>query len=165
MGAGPVPEILHRALIAFAGWCACGLVRSLSPLAPFMHFATNRLRWGEHRGGMFVAVRGRTAAGDAVERSWHLLAEGDDGPLIPSMAVEAMVRKLLDGHAPPAGARPAIRELELADYERLFARRNIHTGTRDDSVAGPVYARVLGYVWNELPARDSRHARLARPVS
>ena len=102
------------------------------------------------------------AAGDAVTRSWHLPAEGDDGPLIPSMAVEAVVRKLLAGHAPPAGSRPAIGELQPADYERLFARRNIHTGTRDDSAAGPVYARVLGNVWNELPAEIRRHARLAR---
>jgi hypothetical protein len=152
MGAAPVPESLHRALIACAHLVRWGWVRSLSPLAPLMHFMTNVVRWGEHRGGMFVAVRGRTTAGDAIERSWHLLAEGDDGPLIPSMAVEAIVRKLLAGHAPRAGSRPAIRELELADYERLFARRNIHTGTRDDSGPRPVYARVLGTAWSELPA-------------
>ena len=58
MGAGPVPEILHRALIGLAWLARIGLVRSLSPLAPLMHWATNRLRWGEHRGGMFVAVEG-----------------------------------------------------------------------------------------------------------
>ncbi|MER8922630.1 hypothetical protein [Mesorhizobium sp. M0802] len=40
MGAGPVPEILHRALIGFAWLVRIGLVRSLSPLAPLMHWAT-----------------------------------------------------------------------------------------------------------------------------
>lgn len=60
MGAGPVPEIQHRALIGLAWLVRIGLVRSLSSLAPLMHWASNRLRWGEHRGGIFVAVEGST---------------------------------------------------------------------------------------------------------
>jgi hypothetical protein len=151
MGAAPVPEVLHWALIACARLVRAGIVRSLSPLAPLMLFVTNRLRWGEHRGGMFVAVRGRAAGGEQIERSWHLLAERDDGPLIPSMAVEAIVRKLLEGHAPPPGARPATRELELEDYERLFARRTIYTGVRETGTTGSLYERLLGAAWNELP--------------
>ena len=151
MGAAPVPEIVHRALIACARLVRLGLVRTLSPLAPLMYSLTGVLRWGEHRGGMFVAVRGRTAAGGTAERSWHLLAEGDDGPLIPAMAVEAVVRGLLGGRAPQPGARAALQELELADYERLFARRRIYTGTRDDGVTGPLYRRLLGTAWRELP--------------
>jgi hypothetical protein len=90
MGAGPVPEILHRALIALAWLVRLDLLRALTPLAPLMYLATNRLGWGEHRGGMFVAVEGGDAAGALVKRSWHMVAEGDDGPLIPSMAVEAL---------------------------------------------------------------------------
>ncbi|MER8938657.1 hypothetical protein NKH82_04010 [Mesorhizobium sp. M0915] len=58
MGAGPVPEVLHRALIGLAWLVRAGLIGSLSPLAPLMHQATNRLRWGEPRGGMFVEVEG-----------------------------------------------------------------------------------------------------------
>jgi hypothetical protein len=152
MGAGPVPEVLHRALIACAWLVRRGIIRSLSPLAPLMWFATNRLLWGAHRGGMFVAIEGRTRDGGAVERSWHLVAEGEDGPMIPSMAVEAIVRKLLDGHAPAPGARPAARELELTDYERLFARRSITTGVRDSSAAGSLYAQLLGDAWLNLPS-------------
>ncbi|TPM35591.1 SDR family oxidoreductase [Mesorhizobium sp. B2-3-4] len=153
MGAGPVPEILHRALICLAWLVRIRLVRSLSPLAPLMHWATNRLRWGEHRGGMFVAVEGTDQAGRQLKRSWHLLAEGDDGPLIPSMAVEALVRKTLDGHAPAPGARAAVNDLELADYEALFAGRTIHPGFRDDSggTDRPLYADLLGDAWQGLP--------------
>lgn len=153
MGAAPVPEVLHGALILLARLVRRGWIRSLAPLAPLMHTATNLIRWGEHRGGMFVSVRGRTNDGRAVERSWHLLAEGEDGPLIPSMAVEALVRKLLDGSVPTLGARPAIRELELADYERLFARRQIYTGVRDESASDPLYARLLGSALHELPVQ------------
>jgi hypothetical protein len=152
MGAGPVPEIWHRALIALSHLVRLGLVRSLSPLAPLMHLMSSRLAWGERRGGMFVTVAGRTAAGDAAQRSWHLLAEGEDGPMIPAMAVEAVIRGLLDGRAPPPGARAAMRDVELVDYERMFARWRIHTGTRNEAIAAPLYARLLGAAWGELPS-------------
>lgn len=153
MGAGPVPELLHRALIALAWLVRIGLVRSLSPLAPLMHLATNRLRWGEHRGGMFVAVEGTDRSGAAVKRLWHLLAEGDDGPLIPAMAVEALVRKTLDGDRPAPGARAAVYDLELEDYEALFASKTIYTGFRDDTAdkEKPLYAALLGDAWQSLP--------------
>ncbi len=152
MGAGPVPEVLHRALIAFAWLVRWRLVPSLSPLAALMFQVTNRMRWGEHRGGMFVALEGLDANGQPVKRSWHCLAEGDDGPLIPSMAIEAIVRKALDGRAPAPGGRAAIKDLELGDYEGLFAGRTIHTGTRDDTpdVRAPLHARVLGNAWHEV---------------
>ena len=154
MGAGPVPEILHRALSALAWLVRFKLLPSLSPLAPLMHWATNVLRWGAHRGGMYVEVEGGRDDGAVVERSWHLVAEGDDGPFIPSMAAEAIVRHCLDGRPPKAGARPATNELELPDYELLFARRKIFTGCRETSpetAAQPLYRRLLGDAWALLP--------------
>jgi hypothetical protein len=130
------------------------LVPSLSPLAALFHRVINRLRWGEHRGGMFVSVVGATAAGARIERSWHLLAEGDDGPLIPSMAAAAIIRRCLDGRLPPAGARPAVNELELADYAPLFSSRAIFAGMREVAPGdeqGPLYRRLLGEAWDTLP--------------
>lgn len=154
MGAGPVPEVLHRALIFCAWLVRFGLVRTLAPLAPLMHWAMNRLRWGEHRGGMFVEVKGVDVGGRTRVRSWHLLAEGADGPLIPSMAVQAIVLKQLDGEAPAAGARACVSEIELGDYERLFASRTIYPGFRETPPAGaPLYRRLLGDAWTELPPR------------
>lgn len=152
MGAGPVPELLHRALIGLARLVRAGLIPTLSPLAPLMHRATNRLSWGEHRGGMFVEVEGADKAGRPINRSWHLLAEGDDGPLIPSMAVEAIIRKALDGRSPLAGARAAVRDLELEDYEKLFAGRTICTGFRGDIDGKALYPGLLGDAWKDLPA-------------
>jgi hypothetical protein len=154
MGAGPVPQILHRALVALAWLVRLKLLPGLSMLAPLMYLATNHLRWGEHRGGMFVEVEGTNESDAPIKRSWHLLAEGDDGPLIPSMAVEALVRRTLEGRPPSPGARAAVRELELDDYQALFANRTIHTGTRDDAPDGaiPLYARILATAWETLPA-------------
>jgi hypothetical protein len=151
MGAGPVPEILHRALIALAWMVELGLVRSLAPLAPLMHWATNHLRWGEHRGGMFIEIRGARADGAIETRSWHLLAEGADGPLIPSMAAQAIVQKHLDGAPPRSGARACTDDISLSDYERLFAARTIYTGTHAPvSSDPPLYQRILGEAWDEL---------------
>ena len=153
MGAGPVPEVLHRVLIALAWLTRLRLLPTLSPLARLMHWATNRLRWGEHRGGMFVEVAGPGADGKRERRSWHLLAEGRDGPLIPSMAMAAIVRKALDGAAPAAGARAALMELGVQDYESSFRGRTIHQGIREDTaLAGrPLYQQILGDAWDALP--------------
>ncbi len=155
MGAGPVPDILHRALSALAWLVRMKLLPSLSPFAGLMYRTINVLSWGEHRGGMFVAVEGEGRDGERVERSWHLLAEGEDGPLIPSMAAEAIIRHCLAGRPPAAGARAAATDLELADYEPLFARRRISTGRWQSPPAhdhGPLYRRLLGDAWNLLPA-------------
>jgi hypothetical protein len=131
MGAGPVPVPLHWALTFFAWLVRIRLLPNLSWMAGAMHFVTNHVRWGEHRGGMFVEVAGRSANGESVVREWHLLAEGDDGPLIPCMAVEAVIRKALAGEPPAPGARTAISDVDLSNYEALFARRTICTGIRE----------------------------------
>lgn len=153
MGAGPVPAALHWALTALAWLVRWRWLPTLSWLAPVIAFVTNHVRWGEHRGGMFVVVRGRDADGSELVREWHLLAEGDDGPLIPCMAVEAVVRRVLAGHPPAPGARTAIHDVELADYEALFAQRTIFTATRQrlPATAQPLYRQLLGQAWQQLP--------------
>ena len=154
MGAGPVPSVLHWLLTAFAWLVRLRLIPSLSGLSSVIYFVTNHIRWGEHRGGMFLEVRGLASNGASVTREWHLLAEGEDGPLIPSMAVEALVRKSLAGQAPPSGARTAISDVTLADYQSLFARRTIYTGTRqrEPSDSQTLFQQVLGGAFNRLPA-------------
>lgn len=152
MGAGPVPEILHRILNLLAQARARLGLPSLVPFSRLFYFVLNRMRFGEDRGGMFVRARG-VADGKPIERSWHLLAEGDDGPFIPSMAIEAIVRRLSAGNRPPPGARSGVRALELVDYEPLFAARRIFTGFRQDDAAEPLYRRILGSAFGDLPPR------------
>jgi hypothetical protein len=154
MGAGPVPDIWHRALNALAWAVRLRILPSLLPFAGLMHRTINVLTWGEHRGGMFVAVEGTLPDGARIARSWHLVAEKDAGPLIPSMAAEAVIRRCLAGRPPVPGARVAATDLELADYEPLLARKEIVTGTRqeprpDERV--PLYQRILGEAYALLP--------------
>jgi Domain of unknown function (DUF4166)/Saccharopine dehydrogenase NADP binding domain len=154
MGAGPRPEILHRFLIGLAWLVRLRILPALSLAAPLLHFVANHVRWGEHRGGMFVEVDGMHASGARLSRSWHLIADGDDGPFIPSMAVEAIVSNALQGRPPRPGARTAVHDLELDDYDRLFAKRTIYAGVRFNQAndAAPLYARILGGTWDALPA-------------
>jgi Domain of unknown function (DUF4166)/Saccharopine dehydrogenase NADP binding domain len=167
MGAGPVPEILHRMLNALAWLVRLRILSSLLPWASLIYHVSNRIRWGEHRGGMFVAIMGTDVQGAPVTRSWHLLAEGDDGPLIPSMACQAIIGRCLRGRRPAAGARAATNDLELPDYEALFALRTIYTGTRSSDAAEctkPLYRRILGDAWNTLPEPLRRMHHCERPV-
>ena len=152
MGAGPVPEILHRMLNLLARARASFGLPSLAPFSGLFYRVLNAMRYGEHRGGMFVQARG-SRGGKPAQLTWALLAEGDDGPYIPSMAVEALVRKCLAGDPPSPGARPATRALELSDYDRLFERRSIFTGFREPPAPGePLYRQVLGSAFDTLPA-------------
>ncbi|WP_447760816.1 DUF4166 domain-containing protein [Sphingopyxis panaciterrae] len=152
MGAGPVPEILHRILNLLAKARATFHLPSLVPFSRLFYTILNWMKFGEHRGGMFIRARG-LATGKAVERSWHLLAEGDDGPYIPSMAIEAIIRKMLAGDRPAPGARSAVAALSLADYDALFAGRSIHTGFRSDDPGAPLYEKLLGSAFASLPPR------------
>nr|WP_276583465.1 SDR family oxidoreductase [Pseudomonas sp. RIT-PI-S] len=152
MGAGPVPEALHRVLNLLAKARARFKLPSFEPFSPLFYAVLNRMRFGEHRGGMVIRAQGH-ASGRTTERSWHLLAEGDDGPYIPSMAIEALIRKLLAGERPSAGARPAVGALELEDYAALFKGRQIFTGFRDGEANGPLYRNILGAAFSALPTR------------
>ena len=101
-GAGPVPASLHRLLIAMSWAVRLRMLPTLAFGAPLFHWAINRIRWGEHRGGMFVEIEGGDGRGHLAKRSWHMVAEGDDGPFIPSMAVAAIVAKGRKGDWPAA---------------------------------------------------------------
>lgn len=151
MGAGPVPEVLHKSLNFMAKARSSLRLPSLAPLAPIFYRVLNLCRFGEHRGGMFVRAKGLKNQ-RPFEISWHLLAEGDDGPYIPSMAIEAVIRKFLAGDKMEPGARPATRALKLADYDKLFAERAIFTGfRRSDDPSATIYQHVLGSSFASMP--------------
>jgi hypothetical protein len=154
VGVGPVPEVLHRMLNVLARFVSWRVIPSLAWLAPLFHRVINTVRWGEHRGGMFVEVEGDDAAGANAVRSWHLLAEGDAGPLIPCLAIDAVLRRQLDGNKPAPGARAATNALELDDYAPAFARLGVVTGFRDDAAERAersIFRRVLGSAWSTIP--------------
>ena len=121
---------LEPALRHYAMWCLAWAVRlRLLPGAGFLAGILHALApWtpkGMDRGGMFVRVTGERCV------QWTLIAEGDDGPYIPAMAAAALIGKMAEGWRPAPGAGPCVGVLELADFERLFALRRIHTAISD----------------------------------
>jgi saccharopine dehydrogenase-like NADP-dependent oxidoreductase len=152
VGAGTVPAIFHRCLTLFAFLVRLGLLQSLLPFAAVIHAVRNRLSWGEDRGGMFVAISGWGEDGNPIEREWHVIAEGDDGPFIPAMAAAAVIGHVLDGRRPPAGARDGTADVKLSDYEGQFSSRRIFAGVREKSARPwPLYRRLLGTAYGTLP--------------
>jgi hypothetical protein len=129
MGAGPAPEIWHRALNVLAWLVRLKLLPSLSPFAPLMYRAINTLSWGEHRGGMFVAVEGEGATGERIERSWHLVAEGNDGPLI----LRWRPRRSSAIASPAGGRRPGPALLQPSSSLRTMNRCSPAKGSPPDT--------------------------------
>jgi hypothetical protein len=152
VGAAPVPLVFHRMLVVLARLHRYRLFPSIARLASLMYFVTQHLSWGEHRGGMFVTIQTRNAAGARETKTWSLIAEGDSGPFIPSMAAECIIRKHLGGERIAPGARNAIHDIALSDYEGLFSRHDIVTGIRaQPNLNAPLFERALGALWDRLP--------------
>lgn len=151
-GAGTVPAFLNRILGLFARLVQWRLLPSLSPFAAAMDWTSRIARWGEHRGGLIVAIDGRDNAQKAVTREFHLIAEGDDGPFVPALAAAALIARWLDGPHPAPGARPAHREVSLADFEPSFRRLRIATGIRErrEGAAEPLFKQLLGPAFDQL---------------
>lgn len=162
-GVGTRPRIGQRIL----GWASRlverGWMASLTPIAGAMEWFNDRVAWGAARGGMVISVSGLDAAGAPVRRSWHLVAEGDDGPFIPAMAAASVILSGLDKEWPADGARPGDRDVPLERFEAIFERFDIHCGVHSSEHAGEsIYRRLLGDAWDNLPqAVRDLHSRTA----
>lgn len=167
-GVGTEPQPLQRLLSLAARLVRFGLSPSLLPFSRVLQRASHGFAIGEHRGGMFVRVGGIDKVGRRLTCGWHLIAEGDDGPFIPVIGVEALVRRLLTCVRPDNGARPAAGELRLKDFEARFRRFSITTGIRLECEEAPLplYRQILGSAWERLPpAISALHAGGVRVAS
>ncbi len=144
MGAGTRPELLLRLLMALSKTKALLKFPKLSWLSKPGHAFLNKMAGGEHRGGLFLKVSNKEET-----REWHILAEGDDGPFIPSMACAAIISRWKSSQPKP-GARAAHQELDLNDFRPFFGNRNILYGWRSFSKTDYVFEKVLSNEFNNL---------------
>lgn len=144
-GAGTRPVWLHRLLVFFSKGVARGIVPNLAPLANLFHRARGLFRFGIHRGGMIV----RASNADQ-EASWHLVAEGDDGPRIPALPVVALVRQMLRGQVSAPGAYSGHQIIGLSDLEIEFSNLDITYGLHSDGANLAVYEQVMGEAYTRL---------------
>jgi len=136
-------------------WFASWLVRwhLLSSLAPMAHLLRPLQRltaWmGSDRSAMIVRLFG-LVDGKRVARRWTLIASQGDGPEIPALSVPPLVSRILTG-LEPVGARDAGGSLDLADYQPAFDDLAIRHEMTEHILPPPLYARVMGVRFGELP--------------
>lgn len=152
-GVSTSPPVYHALLRILTRAVKNGFIPTLRFIAGPMHFVMNHLAWGEHRGGMFVEVRGTDRHDRKLCRSWHLVADGDSGPTVPALAATAIIGRCIQGAAPEPGARTAMNDLEISDYLPMLNSLDIHTGTRSEKPddGKPIFEQVLGEAFGELP--------------
>jgi hypothetical protein len=143
-GAGLELSVLHLGLWLLA-WLVRGrLVRSLAPAARPLAAIADRLRsLGTDRGGLRIDLQGASGM-----RTWCLLAEGGDGPFIPSVPAAALIRKLARGGISARGAMPCLGLLTLAEVEAEWRRAGLRVaagwGEDGTDLRPSLYRRALG---------------------
>ena len=146
MSAGPRPEFLHRSLIGLAWLVRLKLLPNIAWLTGLFYKTQSLVSLGEHRGGMFIRASNETES-----RSWHLIAEEDDGPRIPAIPSAIMVRKWLRGEPVPTGARTAVTDINLSDFDTEFSKLKIVHGIHDDNRKDRnLYEDILGETYNKM---------------
>ena len=159
-GAGLELKVLHFGLWALALPVRWRRLKSLSPLAPAVKWIADRLeRFGSDRGGMIARAAGRDRDGNAVERTWTLIAESGDGPEIPPTPTLLLAKRLLGANGLAPGARPAVGVLSLAEIEAGLAGFAIRFGM-DERPATPLLEQVLSRDLARLPAEWRRLAEI-----
>lgn len=139
---------MHTSLAALAWIVRWRWLSSARPLVSILLPLANLLKpFGTDRGAMTVAVIGRTkdAQGRVAEhRQWTLIAEAGDGPEIPPTPAFAMVLKLVrEADTVPAGARPCVTDLTLAEIETALSPFKIKTAIVE-KLATPMFEQTLG---------------------
>lgn len=132
-GAALEPLFNHLGVYALSWLVRLRVLRDAGKLTPLLYRLAGWLPSGVRKGGMFVKLEGTRGCGSNSIVQWTLIADGDHGPYIPTMAAEAIVRRVMSGTSPAAGARVCSSELTLADFEPAFSRHNIRTAIDDGS--------------------------------
>jgi NAD(P)-dependent dehydrogenase (short-subunit alcohol dehydrogenase family) len=127
-----------------------GLVAGLSRFSHWLLPMQNLTRkLGSDRSAMMVRLFGDRAAA-RIERRWTLIADGGDGPEIPTLAIPVLAARILAGKEPP-GARDAGLALGLLEYEPAFAGLAIKHHVEEVNAAPSLYRRIMGSDYDALP--------------
>ena len=112
--------IIHKSIVILAWLQKRGLVKNLEKRAKFFAWWGTQLgRFASERGGMFMLIKGKDKAGDDISMQWNLIASEGDGPFIPILAAEILIRRWLET-TPHAGAHSAVSAIRLDEFEQVF---------------------------------------------
>ena len=120
--------IIHKSIVILAWLQKRGFVKNLEKHAKFFAWWGTQLgRFASDRGGMFMLLKGKNAACADISLQWNLIASEGDGPFIPILAAEILIRRWLET-APHAGARSAVSAIRLDEFEQAFNGLAIKSG-------------------------------------
>lgn len=126
--AGLELSLLHLGLWLLGFLVRFGWLRSLEPLAEPLRDASALVRGlASDAGGMIVEATGIYADGARLKTTWTLIAEGGDGPVIPTLPALIVVKRLLSGELRVRGAMPCVGLVELGALESEFKRLQIRS--------------------------------------
>jgi hypothetical protein len=148
---------LHRGLSALGLLVRWGVLRRPERFARPLRLVVGLIApFGANRGGMVVETAGRDGQGTPVFARWLLRAPPGNGPNVPTFAALALVRRLRNGGAIEAGARPCVGVLNLTDFMPDFERLDMESETRVAALPELLFARVLGAAFDALPEVNRR---------
>ena len=127
--------IAQTAFACLAWMRARGILRRPERLAGFLNATAPALDFlGSALGGMVVRVAGMNAQNQAAQRAWHIAADTDHGPEIPTMAAILLARRLASSLTLLSGAQICMGLLSLADFAPEFAKWGMVTDVIDEAV-------------------------------
>ena len=157
--------LMHHGL-RFAGWLRrwrllprldrlTGLFQLLArPLAPF----------GTDAGGMVVEVEGIDAGGFAVRGVARLVARNGHGPIIPSLASVALLKRIAEGHLVFRGADHAGHHVEIGEIMGLVQDLEIDLEHGTFPRGAALFQTVLGESSFEQMPPATQHIHRGTPA-
>lgn len=143
--------IIHISLRLLAWLQKHGLVKNLQTRAKFFQWWGTVLgKFASERGGMYMHFTGLDQDKSPQSLQWNLIADAGDGPFIPILAAEILIRRWLN-NSPTAGARSAISEISLTEFETAFKTLAIKSEFASLTPAPYLFAQVLGDNFKTLP--------------
>ena len=150
--AGLELPVMHLGLWALSLVVRLRVVRTLRPAARVLRAAAALFEpFGTDRGGMTVEAWGVDAAGKAVRGAWSLVAEGGDGPFIPTLPALAAIRALAEGRIAAPRASACVGVLSLDEIEAEFRPYRITSRIEFQAAPPSLYAGVLGRRFAQMP--------------
>lgn len=150
--AGLELALLHQGLTMLSLLVRAGLLRSLAPLTPPLHWIAERFAaFGSDRGGMRVRLLLEAPDGALLRREWRLLAAAGDGPSVPVLPALAALRLLASGRLAFRGAAACAGLLPYAAIAEGFVHGAITTAREEQALPPPLFQRLLGARSEVLP--------------
>ena len=144
--------LIHINIVILAWLQRKGIVKNLEKRAKVFAWIGTQLGrlFASERGGMFMLIKGKDKAGADISLQWNLIASEGDGPFIPILAAEILIRRWLK-FAPKPGARSAASAITLTEFETAFKTLAIKSEFATPRPALPVFRQVLGADYAALP--------------